>query len=255
MKYKCSDCHICDNSVFLFIFFLVTRNCLNMEQDIIDILSQSYLFEGIGQAGIDNFLANDAYRIKEYTKNDVFALAGDQVNYLMIVLGGDLIARMVSESGKYIQIDKIGAGRIVAPAMLFASNNVFPVNVIPESDTSVFFMHKDNFLKAMHRDEKLLYNFIRIVSDINRFLSTKIHTLSLKTIRGKLAEYILSEAERQGKGETVTLPLTKQELSDKFAVARQALSRSFSELEEEGLIQVKGKEIKILNGRRLADEE
>lgn len=225
-----------------------------MEVNIVDRLSQSDLFTDIDKAEIEFFLDNNVYNIKEYTKNDVFALAEDRVNHLMIVIHGSLIARMVSESGKYIQIDKIDSGRIVAPAMLFASHNVFPVNVIPDETTSVLFMHRDRFLKAMHQNEKLLHNFIRIISDINRFLSTKIHSLSLKTIRGKLAEYILKESDRQGGDATITLLMTKQELADKFAVARQALSRSLSELEEEGLISIKGKKIEILDRNRLLEE-
>ncbi len=223
-----------------------------MELDILDALSKSTLFENIKREEVESFLDKNTYRIKEYTKNDVLALAGDKVNHLIIVIKGELIARMVSESGKYIQIDNFSPGRIIAPAMLFATDDVFPVNVIPEEDASVFFMHKDTFLKAMHQNEKLLHNFIRIVSDINRFLSTKIHSLSLKTIRGKLAEYILVESKKQQSLNKITLPMTKQELADKFAVARQALSRSLSELEEEGLVSIRGREIKILDRERLS---
>lgn len=226
-----------------------------MKDNLIDILSQSVLFSSIDRMNIDLFLETNDYKIEHYTKNDVFALAGDKVNYLMIVLEGELIARMVSESGKYIQIDKIDSGRIIAPAMLFATDNVFPVNVIPDVETRVLFMHKNNFLRAMHQNEKLLYNFIRIVSDINRFLSTKIHSLSLKTIRGKLGEYLLHEEQRQGENLKVILHMTKQELADKFAVARQALSRSMSELEEEGIIQIEGRQIIILDKKRLSDLE
>lgn len=223
--------------------------------ELIKNLSQSDLFRGMKRVEIETFLEDNAFKIVKYTKNDVFALAGDKVNYLMLVLQGGLIARMVSESGKYIQIDKMEEGRVIAPAMLFATDNVYPVNVVPEGDAMVFFMHRDAFLRAMHRNERLLHNFIRIVSDINRFLSGRIHSLSLKTIRGKLAEYILQESKRQGNQATITLSMTKQELADKFAVARQALSRSLSELEEEGLITLKGKKIVILNESRLSAEE
>lgn len=226
-----------------------------MKLNLVDHLSQTDLFSNIDKTEVEVFLEKNVYNIKEYTKNDVFALAGDKVNYLMLVIDGSLIARMVSESGKYIQIDKIDAGRIVAPAMLFASHNVFPVNVIPEENTSVFFMHRDCFLSAMHRNEKLLHNFIQIVSDINRFLSTKIHSLSLKSIRGKLAEYILQESDKIGGENTIRLTLSKQELADKFAVTRQALSRSLSELEDAGMIIVKGREITIINKGCLSKEE
>lgn len=225
-----------------------------MEQTIEKLL-EAELFEGLSNSDIESFLHNTAYTIRQYDKNDVFALAGNRVNHLMVVLEGTLIARMVSDSGKHIQIDKIDAGRVIAPAMLFATNNVFPVNVIPDTSTSVLFIHKDVFLKAIHQQEKMLFNFIRIVSDINSFLSTKIHSLSLKTIRGKLAEYFLQKLEEQGGKDIVKLDLTRQELADKFAISRQALSRSLSELEEEQLIKINGREIQIINKHGLRNEE
>lgn len=227
----------------------------SMEDDLIKVLTNTDLFSDMNESEITVFLNEYSYKIKRYSKNDVFALAGERVNYLMIVLKGGLIARMVSESGKYIQIDKIDVGRIVAPAMLFGTENIFPVNVIPEGDTLVFFMHKDNFLKAMHKKEQLLYNYLKVICDIHHFLSAKIYSLSLKTIQGKLAEYILHESDQQGGKQTVTLSMSRQELADKFAVARQALSRSLSELEKEGVILVKGKEIEILDRTKLKELE
>lgn len=226
-----------------------------MEENLLDTISGSELFKDITHQEIEDILLSNSYKVDTYRKNDVFALAGDKVNYLMIVLKGSLIARMVSNSGRFVQIDRISKGRVIAPAMIFASDNVYPVNVIPEDDVQVFFMHKDTFLKAMQSNAKLLFNFIRIVSDINRFLSKKIHSLSLKTIRGKLAEYILQLSKMQGDAQNVIFPLSRQELADKFAIARQALSRSLSELEEDGLIEVKAKSITILDKIRLAKEE
>ncbi len=226
-----------------------------MENKLINILSQSDLFRNIKPVEIEFLLSNYTYTIKSYTKKDVFALAKDKVNFLMIVLEGSLIARMVSDSGKYVQIDRIKAGRAIAPAIIFATDNVFPVNVIPDENTEVLFMRKEIFLKAMQKNETLLLNFIEIVSNINGFLSKKIHTLSLKSIRGKLAEYILQLSAEQNNSDIVMLHLTRQELADKFAVARQAISRSLSELEGEGLIEVDAKRIRIKDCIRLKNEE
>lgn len=226
-----------------------------MENKLINILSQSDLFRNIKPVEIEFLLSNYTYTTKSYTKKDVFALAKDKVNFLMIVLEGSLIARMVSDSGKYVQIDRIKAGRAIAPAIIFATDNVFPVNVIPDENTEVLFMRKEIFLKAMQKNETLLLNFIEIVSNINGFLSKKIHTLSLKSIRGKLAEYILQLSAEQNNSDIVMLHLTRQELADKFAVARQAISRSLSELEGEGLIEVDAKRIRIKDCIRLKNEE
>ena len=228
---------------------------MRTEERYIEILKTSDLFKEMKESEIEVFLSSNTYKIKEFNKSDIFALAGDKVNHLMVVIEGNLIARMVSESGKYIQIEKIGRGRVIAPAMLFSTDNGFPVNVIPEERVIVFFMHKESFIKALRQSEQLLYNFMRIISDINRFLTDRIHTLSLKSIRGKLAAYIIEELENQKSKQTISIQLTRQELADKFAISRQALSRSLSELEEEGLISVNGREIRVNNRLKLISEE
>ena len=224
------------------------------ENEIIEKLKGSDLFQNMKKEELVLFLDQFTFQVKSFQKNDVFAIAGDRVDNLMIVIKGCLIARMVADSGKQIQIDKIGEGRIVAPAMLFATENIMPVHVVPEEDCFVLFMKKNVFLQAMFSNENLMLNFIKVISDINRFLSVKIHSLSLKTIKGKLAEYILQLSQQQN-CQSIVLSLTKQELADRFGVARQALSRIFTELETEKMITLKGKCIEVLDKKRLAELE
>lgn len=225
------------------------------EKEIIHALLSSDLFANLTTEELVHFLQTYAYKIETYKKGDIFALAGDQVNKLNLVLEGALLARMVSDSGKYILIDRIDSGRIVAPALLFATKNSYPVEVTPEGNVILFSMRKEEFLLALKSNENLLHHFIQIVSDIIPFLSGKIHSLSLKTIRGKLAEYLLAQSQTQGGTKTISLQPTRQELADKFAVSRQSLVRSLTELESEGLIHIHGKKITLLNLAQLKEVE
>lgn len=212
-----------------------------------EVLSKSSLFKGFSENDIEEFLSLYIYKTETYSKNDIIALMGDPCQFLLLVLEGNAIARMVSDSGKYLQIEKIEAGRILAPAMLFATKSEFPVNVIPEGDLSLLKMSKKEFLKAMQANSNLLFNFIQIVSDINRFLSDKIHFLSLMSLKLKLAQYFLSFTELQNNDKVIEIPMGRQELADKFGVSRQSLIRTLTELEEEQLIQVNNRQIAILD--------
>ena len=173
----------------------------------------------------------------------------------MVVISGNLIARMVASSGKFVQIDKIGPGRVVAPAILFATHNVYPVNVLIEKEVVLFSVSRSTFLKAMQSNEKLLLNFIRSISDINRFLSEKIRFLSLKTLRGKIAAYLLSASMAQDNTLKVRIKESRQELSEKFGVSRQSLARSISELEDEGILTASARTITILDKNKLRNCE
>lgn len=215
--------------------------------DIMRVLAHSPLFKEIPKQVIELFLNNHSYKIETYSKSDVIALMDDPCNFLLVVLEGNVIARMVSDSGKFLQIEKIGVGRILAPAMLFATENRFPVNVIPEGEVILFKMSKKEFVKSMQENETLLFNFMQIVSDISRFLTNKIHFLSLMSLKVKLAQYFLEYTHIQDNSRVIEIPISRQELADRFGVSRQSLIRSLTELEEEHLIQVNNRQISILD--------
>lgn len=220
-------------------------------EDILSRLTNTALFKGIGEDESVAFLEKYPYKIKYYDKGDLFAMAGDRCNKMMIVLEGELLARMDNGAGKYVVIDRIGINRIIAPAILFAQDNRFPVTVQVEKPTALFVMEREIFLKSMQEHERILFNFIQSVSDINRFLSEKIRFLSLKSIKGKLGQYLFELKPTNTDPYTVMLPVTRQDLADKFGVSRQSLVRTLSELEEENIISINHKMITIIDLKKL----
>jgi CRP-like cAMP-binding protein len=90
-----------------------------------------------------------------------------------------------------------------------------------------------------------------MISNRSQFLTEKIKFLSFKTIRGKLAQYILQAAGPE-KYE-ITLTMTQNDLAEYFGVARPSIARVIGEMEEERIISTKGKYLKILDKRKLAD--
>ena len=90
-----------------------------------------------------------------------------------------------------------------------------------------------------------------MISNRSQFLSEKIKFLNFKTIRGKLAQYILQTAGT-GKSE-IKLEMTQNDLAEYFGVARPSIARVIGEMENEGIIITKGKILKILDKKRLTE--
>ncbi len=90
-----------------------------------------------------------------------------------------------------------------------------------------------------------------MISNRSQFLSEKIKFLNFKTIKNKLAHYILQIAAEKDKT-SIVLNMTQNELADFFAVARPSVSRALGELEDEGFIEAAGKNIRILDKKGLA---
>ena len=112
-------------------------------------------------------------------------------------------------------------------------------------------MQPEALKTLMDTDETIRMNFIRILSNIDVFLTHKMKILSLFTVREKVAYLLLERAGEQGSDE-IYLERSRQEIADSFGIQKFSLLRVLSDLEKEGVIEIKGKNIKILDRHKLS---
>jgi CRP-like cAMP-binding protein len=215
------------------------------------LLAFSPLFKGLSPDEIEIILIEVNHRLRKFQAGTMISLSGEPVNSLMIVLSGTVKGEMVDYAGRVIKIEDIPAPGALASAFMFGNKNRFPVNVITVSEVEILMIDKPDFLKLLKRNEIILVNFLDMISNRSQFLSEKIKFLNFKTIKGKLAHYILQKAGKDGT--TVTLDMTQNDLADYFGVARPSVARAIKELELEFYLEAKGKKIKILDKEGLAD--
>jgi CRP/FNR family transcriptional regulator, dissimilatory nitrate respiration regulator len=213
------------------------------------ILTRAPLFLSLSEEDIRNLLTAVPYRIRKFKADTIIAHTGDEVNSLMIVIEGKVKGEMVDYTGRIIKIEDIPAPGTIASAFVFGSRNKFPVNVHAISDTKMLIIAKYDFLKLLMGNDRILLNFLNMISDRSQFLSDKIIFLNFKTIKGKLAQLILQKAGNERVN--ITLDMTQTDLADYFGVARPSIARALGEMEEEGLIEAKGKTIRIIDNNRL----
>jgi CRP/FNR family transcriptional regulator, dissimilatory nitrate respiration regulator len=215
------------------------------------LLSFAPLFKGLVPDEIEAIFLEVPYRIRKFQAGSMMAQSGDPVNSLMLVMQGTVKGEMVDYAGRVIKIEDIPAPGALASAFMFGNKNRFPVNVVAVSDVEILSVEKSDFLKLLKRNEIILINFLDMISNRSQFLSEKIKFLNFKTIKGKLAHYILQKAGKEGT--VVNLGMTQNDLADFFGVARPSVSRAIKELELEFYLEAQGKKIKILDKDGLAD--
>jgi CRP-like cAMP-binding protein len=214
-------------------------------------LSGAPLFRGISVEEIKSILSVVPYRIRNFKAGNLISQSGEPVNSLMIVISGKVKGEMVEDSGRVIKIEDIPAPGALATAFIFGNRNRFPVNVVATSEVEILTIEKPDFLRLLKKNDVVLVNFLNMISNRSQFLSEKIKFLNFKTIKGKLAHFILQKV--QGDKATIVLDMTQNDLADFFGVARPSVSRALGELEQEGLIEAAGKNITILDKKRLSE--
>ena len=214
-------------------------------QLLFNILSHSPLFKGIDVTLLQKYMIKIGFKQLIKNKGDVFITAGDACEDLMIPVQGCVKAEMVDFSGKTIKIEDIPAPKPLAAAFLFGNQNQFPVNVTALEPTEIFILDKQSVLLLMQMESQFLKNYLNMVCNKAQFLSYKLEFLSFKTIREKLANYLLSNINQETS--SVVLDKSQEELADYFGVARQSLLRLLKEFQSNGLIKFKRRNIDILD--------
>lgn len=221
-----------------------------MEEKVVTSLALCPLFAGLQREEISLLMASVDHWLVGYEGHDVYALAGMPCRYADIIVAGVLVCRMSSLSGKQIEVSRLRAGNLVAPAFLFAKDNLMPVSVETESSVTVLRMRPETLKRLIDEDERIRMNYIRVLCNIDVFLTHKMKVLSLYTVREKVAYLLLEQAGEQD-SDRVHLHRSRQEIADSFGIRKFSLLRVLSDFQEQGAIRIDGREIEILDRSKL----
>lgn len=214
-----------------------------------EILCNSPIFRGISPEELRKLFNEIHFQVKTYRKNDLITSAGEICDRLLIIQRGNVKAEMNDYSGKTIKIEDLSAPWPLATAFLFGKENRFPVTVSATTDVEMVSVPKAEFVKLLQMNAMILNNYLNTISTRAQFLSKKLKFLSFKTIKQKIAHYLLEQAG--DRLQTIEIKQSQAQLAEMFGVTRPSLARTLGEMCHEGLIETNRRQIKILDKNRM----
>ena len=221
-----------------------------MEQRVLHALTKCPLFAGMTSVEIEVSMAGVSYSIVNYDSHDIYALTGMPCKTLDIVVRGVLVCRMSSLSGRQVEVSRLREGNLVASAFIFGKDNSMPVGAETDTDVTDLRMQKPVFRSLIGTNEQIRDNFIRVLSNINAFLTHRMRVLSLFTVKEKVAYLLLERAGEQGSN-VVHLSRSRQEIADSFGIQKFSLLRVLADFAKAGAIRINGREVTILDRSKM----
>jgi len=222
-------------------------------EEIVKTIKKNQLFIGLSDESIKNVLKEIQYYIKTYSKGEIIANEDDECRSLSLVLAGIVEIQRLYSNGKYIVLSRLLEGDVFGEALVFSKAKTYPATVIALSECAVLFINKNDVLKICSHEEKILENFISLLSDKVFILNSKIKSISFKSIRQKVINYILNESKEQ-KSNSIILKNTKEEIASLLGIPRPSLSRELINLRDMNYIEFNRKRITILDIESLEEE-
>ena len=97
---------------------------------------------------------------------------------------------------------------------------------------------------ASHITAALQQNLLKGFAAKAYFMNNKLKVLASGSLRGKIARYLLQRPQKDG---WIELAESREATAAYLAVTRPSLSRELSALQAEGILEIEGKKIRILD--------
>ena len=215
-------------------------------EEIIKKLEKNELFNNVDKTKMLKILGNLKYSIVSYKKGEVIFQEEEICSAIGLIIDGTINIERIYPNGKSIVMSKFKDGDVFGEALLFSKVNKYPATVIALSDCKVLYLTKNEIIKLFSVENKLMENFMMLLSEKIIILNNKIRSISLKSVRQKVVDYILCEYMNE-KNEEIKLKYSKEEIANDIGIPRPSLSRELIKLRDEGLINFSRNKITILN--------
>ena len=215
----------------------------------INLLKNTYMFNGINESEIEGMLKCLNARTMLYKKNEYILRNGETVNSIGMVLEGLALVEKEDIWGNRTIISEISPGSLYAESYACLSKLPAEISVIASDNTTVMLFDIRRILTTCSSScgfhTKLIQNLLYTIAKKNVLLTKKMEYISKKTIKEKLLAYLSSEAMKAG-SPTFNIPFNRQELADFLSVDRSALSSEISRLQKKGIISCRKNAFTIL---------
>lgn len=219
------------------------------------VLTQCPLFTEIPPQELSGLLSCLDARIRPYERGDTPLTEGHPAQVFGLVLGGEVeIARTDAAGNRHI-IGRVGPGGLFGETFACAGEQPSPVTVTAVAPAVMVEINPDRLSnpceQACVRHQQIIRNLMRILAEKNLLLTQKMDVLTRRTIRGRIAVYLLAEMRRAEYYE-FSIPFDRNELAEYLACDRSALSRELSRLRAEGMLDYVRNRFAVLDPHALA---
>ncbi|KGG81502.1 hypothetical protein Y919_00630 [Caloranaerobacter azorensis H53214] len=210
----------------------------------ISVLKKTKLFKNFSDNDIIALFNENNYKIKDYPKRAIIYLQNQECKSFDMILKGTVIVKTIDENGKVLTVSEFKTGDTIGGNLLFADCNNYPMTIEAKTETTLLHMDKELVLRFCQMDMNFSSELLRAISNKILIIGTKLKSITMKTIRQQIIEFLANQYYIQNTPE-IKLNMSKKEWAEKLGVQRPSLSRELSKMKKEGLIDYDRKTIFI----------
>mgnify|MGYP000347595332 CR=1 FL=1 len=188
-----------------------------------------------------------------YKKGQTIFYEGNHPHGLYCIHSGKVKISKLGEEGKEQILRLAGKAETLGYRALLG-NEPYKATATALEDSYVCYLSKRQFFELITKNNNLCLNMIHTLADDLRDSEQKLLDISQLTAKERISSALLILKDKFGyqeDGKTIDVKLTRRELGEFSGVTTETTIRTLSELNKENVIELKGKEIQILDEKNL----
>lgn len=193
---------------------------------------------------------------KEFKKGDTLMFEGDTIDSIVIINEGSVKAYKNTADGREQILYVFSAGDFFGEQNLFG-NHVATYTVEALERVKTCNLSRQNFQELLYAYPVLSVKIINELGARIARLENAIQSIGVRNVDNRIAWILLEFSQKYGvdddMGKIIHLPFSREGIANYLGIARETVSRKFSQLENEGLIRsLNNREILIPDLNKIA---
>ncbi len=187
---------------------------------------------------------------RTYGSEETILFAGDPCRAAYFVAHGHARVARMSSDGREQVLARLGPGHSFNTVPVFQPDGVNHATVQAVDEVTLFVVGKEDLLRLVTEDPKLALALLQDFAARLDHLTDLVEDLSLRTVRGRLARFLLAQAEAG----SVEPRCTQAEIAARLGTVREMIGRTLRDFADDELIRMDRQRIVLLDRQRLEDE-
>ena len=218
----------------------------------VTMLRKVPLFAGLSEQELE--VLADSLGKRTFGKGMIIFHKGSLGQTLYIIESGKVRIFILSESGQEISVNVYGCGQVFGELSMLDGLPRSAGAIVME-ETHVLTLRRDDFLSLLEMYPRIAQGIIATLSTRVRYTTEYAESLAFLNVYGRVAKRLLELAghhgvEKEG-GTKIKLRLTQRDLASLVGATRESVNKVLGTFRDQGLIEVEGQRITILDRRGL----
>jgi CRP-like cAMP-binding protein len=190
-------------------------------------------------------------KVLHYRKKEMIYMEGDEPAGIVFINRGKVKTFKTHEEGKELITSIHQEGEFIGYTDLI-ENDEYRESAEALEDCEVSIIPRQDFFALLYSNRDVAAKFIRMLSNNLQETEERLMNLAYNSVRKRVADALLIlQLRYQKDGENLPFSVSREDLASIVGTATESVIRTLSDFKEEKLIDIRDKQIYILNNERL----